>query len=149
MFVIDSTVIFLKKAIFDKMITIPEVIEEIKDSDSRLYLSILDIKVEEAKEEFIERVKEVAKKTGDIYRLSDTDIKLLAKALEYNAVIVTDDYSIQNVAKKLNLKFENVIQKGIEKEFKWIRVCIGCGRRTENEICEICGSPTKLRRVKR
>jgi len=149
MFVIDSTVIFLKKAIFDKMITIPEVIEEIKDSNSRLYLSIINLKIEEAKEEFIERVKEVAKRTGDIYRLSDTDIKLLAKALEHNAVIVTDDYSIQNVAKKLNLKFENVIQRGIEKEFKWIRVCIGCGRRTEKEICEVCGSPTKLRRVKK
>jgi len=149
MFVIDSTAIFLRKAIFDKMITIPEVIDEIKDPDSRLYLSLLDIRVEEAKREFIEKVKEVAKRTGDIYRLSDTDIKLLAKALEYNAVIVTDDYSIQNVAKKLNLRFEKVIQRGIEKEFKWVRVCIGCGRRTENEICEVCGSPTKLRRVKK
>ena len=149
MFVIDSTAIFLRKAIFDKMITIPEVIDEIKDPDSRLYLSLLDIRVEEAKREFVEKVKEVAKRTGDIYRLSDTDIKLLAKALEYNAVIVTDDYSIQNVAKKLNLRFEKVIQRGIEKEFKWVRVCIGCGRRTENEICEVCGSPTKLRRVKK
>ncbi len=142
-------VIFMRKAFFKDMITIPEVIEEIKDENSKLYLSLLNIKVEEAKREFIEKVREVAKKTGDIFRLSETDIKLLAKALEYNATIVTDDYSIQNVAKELNLRFENVIQKGIEKEFKWIRVCIGCGRETENEICEICGSETKLRRVKK
>lgn len=149
MFVIDSMVIFMRKAFFKDMITIPEVIDEIKDENSRLYLSLINVRVEEAREEFIEKVKEAARKTGDIFRLSDTDVKLLAKALEYNATIVTDDYSIQNVAKELNLKFENVIQKGIEKEFKWVRVCIGCGRKTENEICEICGSETKLRRVKK
>jgi UPF0271 protein len=153
-YVIDSSVIFLKKAQYDTMVTIPEVVDEIKDENSRLYLSILDLKVEEASKENIEKVVKVAKRTGDIYKLSDTDIKLLAKTLDEiekgnDAVIVTDDYSIQNVAMFLGLKIENIIQPTISKAFKWIKVCKGCGRRVDGDICPVCGSETVLRRVKR
>jgi len=153
-YVIDSSVIFLKKAQYDKMVTIPEVVDEIKDENSRLYLSILDFKVEEASKENIEKVVKVAKRTGDIYKLSDTDIKLLAKTLDEiekgnDAVLVTDDYSIQNVAMFLGLKIENIIQPTISKAFKWIKVCKGCGRRVEGDICPVCGSETILRRVKK
>ncbi len=149
MHVLDASAIILRKAVFQEMITVPEVIQEIKDEDSRLYLDVVSIKVEEAEDEFIHRVMEIAKKTGDVERLSDADIKLLAKALEVNGIIVTDDYSIQNVARKLGLRYENVMQKGIEKEFKWIRVCRGCRRITERKICEVCGSETYLKRVVR
>ena len=153
-YVIDSSVIFLKKAQYDAMVTIPEVVDEIKDENSRLYLSLLDLKVEEASKESIEKVVKVAKRTGDIYKLSDTDIKLLAKTLDEiekgnDAVLVTDDYSIQNVAMFLGLKIENIIQPTISKAFKWIKVCKGCGRRVEGDICPVCGSETILRRVKK
>ena len=148
MHVLDASAIILRKAVFEDMITVPEVIQEIKDFSSRLYLLAVSIRVEEARDDFVEKVRKVAKVTGDIERLSDTDIKLIAKALEKNGILVTDDYSIQNVARKLGIRYENVIQKGIEKEFKWIRVCKGCGRKTEREICEICGSETRLKRVR-
>ncbi len=153
-FVIDSSVIFLRKAHYGKMVTIPEVVDEIKDENSRLYLSLLDLKVEEATNESIERVIKVAKKTGDIHKLSDTDIKLLAKALDEmkkgnEAVLVTDDYSIQNVAMFLGLKIENIIQPTISKVFKWVKVCKGCGRKVEGDICPVCGSEAILRRVKK
>ncbi len=148
MHVLDASAIILRKAVFEDMITVPEVIQEIKDFSSRLYLLAVSIRVEEARDDFVEKVRKVAKVTGDIERLSDTDIKLIAKALEKNGILVTDDYSIQNVARKLGIRYENVVQKGIEKEFKWIRVCKGCGRKTEREICEICGSETRLKRVR-
>jgi len=153
-FVIDSSVIFLRKAHYGKMVTIPEVVDEIKDENSRLYLSLLDLKVEEASNESIDKVIKVAKKTGDIHKLSDTDIKLLAKALDEikkgnDAVLVTDDYSIQNVAMFLGLKIENIIQPTISKAFKWVKVCKGCGRKVEGDICPVCGSEVILRRVKK
>ena len=152
-FVIDSSVIFLRKAHYGRMVTIPEVIDEIKDEYSRLYLSLLDLRVEEASNESIEKVVKVAKRTGDIHKLSDTDIKLLAKALDEikrgnDAVLVTDDYSIQNVAMFLGLKIENIIQPTISKVFKWVKVCRGCGRKIEGDICPVCGSEAVLRRVK-
>ncbi len=152
-YVIDSSVVFLKKARYDRMITIPEVVDEVKDENSRLYLSLIDVSVEEASDKNINRVIRTARKTGDIYKLSDTDIKLIAKALDEvergnDAVIVTDDYSIQNVARLLGLKIENVIQPTISKVFKWVKVCRGCGRRVEGDVCPVCGSEVVLRRVK-
>ncbi|XAT64171.1 ribonuclease VapC [Geoglobus acetivorans] len=147
MHVLDTSAIILRKAIYDDMVTVPEVVNEIRDENSKLYFEIKNIRVEDAREEFISEVKKAAQKTGDIYKLSETDIRVLAKALEYNATVVSDDYAVQNVAKKLGLKLEKILQKGIEKEFKWIRVCKGCGRRTEKEVCEICGSETRLKKV--
>lgn len=147
MHVIDTSAILLRKAVFDDMLTVPEVIEEVRDDFSKLYLEVISLRVEPAGEEYIQRVVEAAEKTGDIYKLSETDIKVLAKALEYGAVVVTDDYAVQNVAKNLGLKVERILQRGIKKEFKWIRVCRGCGRKTRSEICEVCGSETGLKRV--
>jgi UPF0271 protein len=146
-YVVDSSAIFMKKQ-YKKMVTVPEVIEEIKDEDSRLYLSLLDIKIEEASRESINRVVEVASKSGDIYKLSNTDIKLLAKALDLRnkAILSTDDYSMQNVASLLGIEVDNILQPLISKTYKWVKVCKGCGREVEEDTCQICGSETILRK---
>lgn len=150
MYILDSSAIFKKKH-FENMLTIPEVIQEIKDENSRLYLSLINVRVEASKKEMIEKVRKTAVKSGDIHRLSETDIKLIAKGLELkeDAILVTDDYSIQNVAGLLEIQVDSIIQPSIKKIFKWVRVCRGCGRRVENnkEICDICGSETFLKRV--
>ncbi len=153
-YVLDTGAIFQRKAIYERMVTIPEVVSEILDENSSIYFSVKNLRVESASEKSIEIVKKVAKKTGDIYKLSDTDLKILAKAIDErekgnDVVIVTDDYSIQNVAIALGVEFETVVQGGITKGFKWVRVCRGCGRKVENEICDVCGSETVLRRVKK
>ena len=153
-YVIDSSVIFLRKAHYDFMITIPEVVDEIKDEKSKFYFSLLDIRVEEPTEESVREVEEVARRTGDIHKLSKTDLKLLAKTLDEvkegrEVVLVTDDYSIQNVAMELGLRIENIIQPTISKAFKWVKVCRGCGRRIDGDVCPICGSEAVLRRVKK
>lgn len=147
-FVIDSCAIFMKKRYKD-MITVPEVIEEIKDENSKLFLSIIDLRVENAELEFIEKVKNIATESGDIHKLSDTDIKLIAKALELKekgAVLVTDDYAIQNIASLLNIQVDNILQPTIGKTYRWTRVCRGCGREVDTETCPVCGSETYLRK---
>ncbi|MFN3383752.1 MAG: NOB1 family endonuclease [Archaeoglobaceae archaeon] len=153
-YVLDTGAIFQRKAVYERMVTIPEVVSEILDENSSLYFSVKNLRVESASEKSIEIVKKIAKKTGDIYKLSETDLKILAKAMDErekgnDVVIVTDDYSIQNVAIALGIEFETVVQGGITKGFKWVRVCRGCGRKVENEICDVCGSETMLRRVKK
>jgi len=149
MYILDSSAIFKKKQ-FENMITIPDVIEEIKDENSRLYLSLLNIKVEAAQKEKIEEVRKIAERSGDIHKLSDTDIKLIAKALELKeeAILVTDDYSIQNVANLLDIKVDSIIQPSIKKTFKWERICRGCGKSVEEgrTTCDICGSDTILKK---
>jgi len=99
----------------------------------------------------IKKVKKFSLKTGDINRLSDTDIEILALALElkeknnFNIAILTDDYSIQNIADSLDLKYENINQAGITKRFKWVYRCRGCGRifKDSKKICPICGTETR------
>lgn len=149
MHVMDSSAIFRRKK-YDEMITVPEVVEEVKDENSRLFLSLMDINVEEPSEETVSTVKEAAEKSGDIYKLSQTDIKLIAKALEVEeSVLVTDDYAIQNVASLLNIEVDNILQPTISKTYKWVRMCKGCKRTIEYKICPICGSETVLKKNKK
>ncbi|MDW7990391.1 MAG: NOB1 family endonuclease [Archaeoglobaceae archaeon] len=153
-YILDAGAIFQKKAVYENMVTVPEVVSEILDENSTLYLSVKNLRVECASEKSIEMVKKVSRKTGDIYRLSETDLKVLAKALDEknsgnDPVIVTDDYSIQNVAVTLGIEFECVVHSKISKGFKWMKTCKGCGRRVDTDLCPVCGSETVLRRVKR
>ncbi len=153
-YVIDSSAIFQRKAVYDNMVTVPEVAAEILDEASAIYFSVKDLKVEEASEESFKEVVKAATKTGDIHKLSKTDLKVLAKALDEvkkgnDVVLVTDDYAIQNVAMKLRIKFEGIVQDKISKEFKWVKVCRGCGRKIDSDICPVCGSEAVIRRVKR
>lgn len=152
-YVIDSSAIFQRKAVYPNMVTVPEVAAEILDDASVLYFSVKNLKVEEASDESVREALSAASRTGDIHKLSETDIKVLAKALDEvkkgnDVVLVTDDYAIQNVAMYLGIKFEGILHKQISKEFKWVKVCRGCGRKIESDVCPVCGSEAVIRRVK-
>ncbi|MET1124273.1 MAG: NOB1 family endonuclease [Archaeoglobaceae archaeon] len=152
-YVIDSTAIFRRRAIYENMVTVPEVVAEILDEGSELYFSVKNLRVEEASEESTRKVIEVAKRTGDIHKLSKTDLKVLAKALDEKArgndvVLVTDDYAIQNVAIELGIPFEGVIQRTISGSVRWVKKCRGCGRKIDSDVCPVCGSEAVVRRVK-
>lgn len=153
-YVLDTTAIFQRKAVYPNMVTVPEVVSEILDENSSLYFSVKDLRVESPTEKSLRAVREISTRTGDIYKLSDTDLKVLAKALDEKekgneAILVTDDYSIQNVAMALGIEFESVIHPRISKGFKWVRVCRGCGRKVDGEVCPICGGETVIRKVKK
>ena len=100
--------------------------------------------------EAIGKVRGAAETTGDISRLSDTDIDVLALALELDAIILTDDYSIQNLARILHVKYQEGVESGIREVFEWNYKCTGCARTYENELaeCPICGSKLKMVRKK-
>lgn len=100
--------------------------------------------------ESVKHVKEAAKKTGDIDRLSPTDIEVLALALDLEAPLISDDYSIQNTAKILSINCMPMDQKGIKKIFYWKYVCRGCGREYERRLddCPICGQELKPKKYK-
>jgi UPF0271 protein len=99
----------------------------------------------------IKKVKSVSIKTGDKNRLSKADIEILALALDMklddkkNVILLTDDYSIQNLAYVLGIKYENIGQPKITKRFKWDCRCLGCRKKFHDniKICPICGAETK------
>jgi len=138
------------------MITTPLISEELKpggnDYRKFQFLQEKGLKIQSASQESIIKIKEIAEKTGDIDRLSPADVEIIALALDINknenqeSMILTDDYSIQNVANNLNIKFHSVSQRGITKRFKWHYYCPGCGKQFKEsiKICHICGTKIKI-----
>ena len=130
----------------------PSVKEEVsrgKQSRDLNLLSDISIDIMEPTSKNSERVKEAAERTGDIGRVSTTDMDILALALDIDAIILTDDYSVQNLAKHLDIDYRSGVEKGIKKEFEWHWRCRGCGRYFDEEKvdCPICGS--ELRSVRK
>ena len=79
-------------------------------------------------------------------------MELLALALEYKESgcvpqIVTDDYSIQNVATQLGIEFYALGTFGIKRLLEWIRYCPACHREypadCKTKECQICGTELK------
>lgn len=110
------------------------------------------IKIKMPSEEFSNQVKVYASKLGDSYLLSETDMQLLAVALElksggYTPEILTDDYSIQNVATKMEITFNALVTFGIRRLLEWIRYCPACHREYPINsaviVCQVCGTELK------
>lgn len=106
----------------------------------------------------MERVKESAKTVGDVLFLSEVDLEVLALALELKAsgqapLIVTDDYSIQNVADQIGVEFASLVTFGIRFRQHWIMYCPACFRKYpsdyKNENCQVCGTKLKRKPLKK
>ncbi len=104
-------------------------------------------------ESILEKVRETATSLGDSFFLSEPDLQVLGLAFQlktegYSPLVATDDYSIQNVANRLGMKFASLGTFGIKKQLHWIRYCPACRRKYpanyKSKTCEICG--TKLKR---
>ncbi|PVX24044.1 MAG: ribonuclease VapC [Candidatus Bathyarchaeum sp.] len=145
-------------AVPEEQYTVPEVKNELNLGFmpcTRLNTAIESgkILILKPKNSFLQEATNASKKVGDMRNLSEADLQVLALALELKSedkepLIVTDDYSIQNVANKIDVKFTSLVTYGIKLRFKWILYCPACYRRYpadyKFEDCEICG--TKLKR---
>jgi UPF0271 protein len=116
------------------------------------------LKLRVPKAEFLDRVKESSRDVGDMLFLSDVDLQVLALALELKSagnepLVVTDDYSIQNVANQLGLEFTSLMTFGIRFRLHWIRYCPACRRKYppdyKHRQCEICGTELKRKPSKK
>ena len=161
-FVIDTSAILSGKSINlgeAAMITAPAASEELKPGgrDYRTFQFLLEkgLSITTPSKESINIIKKTAEETGDVNRLSPADIEILALALDINkdedakAIILTDDYSIQNVASTLNIEYQSLSQRGIIKKYKWQYRCPGCKKQFKKsvKICPICGTETRVSRV--
>ncbi len=141
----------------EEQVTVPKVEEEIRKNSIILvrFKTALEngkLKVKAPSEEFLNKVKASSTKVGDSFLLSETDIQLLALALELKAIgytpqIVTDDYSIQNVATQLGIEFLALATFGIKRLLEWIRYCPACYREypanCSTKECQVCGTELK------
>ena len=141
--------------------TVSEITDEVKDLKSKILLDqgIEDGKIiiKEPKEEFIKELNEIISESGDDLRLSEADKKLLALALDLrceneNIKVLTDDYSMQNVLKIIDIPYDSIITEGIKGVYNWVKTCQGCKREFDADYpfddCEVCGSKVFKRRIK-
>ena len=144
-------------SVSETQITVPKVKEEIRNSSMswirfNTALENGKLKIMMPSEEYLNKVKESAKKVGDAFFLSETDLQILAlaselKAKEYTPQIITDDYSIQNVATQIGIEFVALATFGISRLLKWIRYCPACHRQYpadyKSTTCKVCGTDLK------
>ena len=125
------------------------VLEEIKHHNVGSALIHTRVQVTEPSPDSADRVRDTAKKTGDIGALSQTDISLLALALDLSkseggASLVTDDFAVRNVAEVLSIHLSKTAMKGGEwKNVTWRLHCKGCGKQYTNPKltqCPVCGT---------
>lgn len=91
-------------------------------------------------------VREAAQVGGESGRLSAADVDVLAVAVALGGEIATDDYTVQNLARRMGIPFRGVQLAGITSEYRFVPRCTGCGRFLEREMpeCPVCGSPVKM-----
>ena len=157
-FILDTSVVLSGKPINMKnsmIATTPKISNELKpsgrDYQAFQFLKEKGLCILTPSTESLKIIDKTSVETGDIGRLSMADKELLAVALdlkkrgENQPVIITDDYSIQNVAYGLDIEFKNISAPGITKKYRWITRCRGCGKKFKENIttCPICGSKTK------
>ncbi|MEM2098504.1 MAG: ribonuclease VapC [Candidatus Bathyarchaeia archaeon] len=144
-------------SINENQITVPRVQEEIKTKTMiwlrfKTALENGKLRIKTPSEEFYKKAKTAATTVGDSFFLSETDTQLLALALElktagYNPKIISDDYSIQNVAKKLQIEFASLATIGIRRLLEWIRYCPACHKEYSASstavTCRVCGTELK------
>ena len=132
------------------------ILKEIEKGKISRYLEMAEssLNIIDPDADSIARVKRAAQKTGDINRLSPTDIEAVALALQIGATLITDDYSMQNVSNVIGIKAISASIREIGKVIEWVYRCTGCVKIYEVNIgtCSICGHslknyPRKIKKI--
>jgi len=162
-FVLDSTAFYagITSTGISVYYTTPSVIREVFNNKalSMAIPALIESKrmmVIEPLNHIIKEVRLMASKSGDIHKLSNTDISIVALGIQlrqegYDAIIISDDYSVQNLVRFFGLKFSPVMIRGITKTIRWLIYCSGCGKvfyDGSSTTCDICGTVLKRKRRK-
>jgi len=107
----------------EKMYTTPSVMKELKNIESKSLgeaaIAQGNLKVIKPSKKHIKKIKEKAREIGSDENLSKTDIEVLALALQEKQKLVTDDYTMQNLAAHLELEYEGLTRGEINKKKKF------------------------------
>ena len=130
--------------------TTPLIFEEIKHIKKshdavQALIDLGRLKIVEPEEKYIKFILDESKNTGDLSELSKEDMSVLALCVQLNGELVTDDFTVSNVARHLNLKVIPIMTKGISKVLDSVYWCPACNKDFKKmSDCPICGS--KLRK---
>jgi len=153
-FVLDTSALMSGKTFEGDLYTTPEVLSELRRFGVTPQLEAFienKVRIVTPGDESVDVVKRKAEETGDVNRLSPTDIGILALAVELRAALVTDDYSIENTAKAMGIRYDTVMMPAIKEEVHWRYRCTGCLKFWPewHSACPVCGARLKTSRSKK
>ncbi|MGI0018033.1 MAG: NOB1 family endonuclease [Nitrosotalea sp.] len=135
--------------------TTPLVFEEIKHIKKshdavQTLIDLGRLQIVEPEEKFLKFILDESKNTGDFSELSKEDMSVLALCVQLKGELVTDDFTVSNVARHLNLKVIPIMTKGISKVLDSVYLCPACNKSFKKmSDCPICGSKLRKRSSKR
>ncbi|WOF16980.1 nucleotide-binding protein [Methanoplanus sp. FWC-SCC4] len=144
--ILDSSFFFLDIPIDGECMIPARVEDELIDIRAKARLEAMKAKgmrVSEPSRESLERARKAALKSGDITVLSETDLDVVALALDTGGDVVSDDFAVSNTAQTLGLRVIPLQQRAARK-IRWRYRCQGCGKYySKPGTCEICGAEIK------
>ena len=135
-------------------------LERVSPQRSLLIQSMDSIEWRDVPAPWLQTAREAAASSGDLPRLSDVDVDVLALALTLEATLVTDDYRLQNVMQSLERPTQSVGTRGAKQVWRWELRCTGCRATTPVPVnvdrskkgavaeCDVCGSPMNVKRAR-
>lgn len=136
----------MKEAIFLSTHTVKQ---ELKDFRSRMNLDIMvQSKRIQLQSPSLKKIIQVNKKLETIdpnHKLSQTDIEVLTLAWEKKGILITNDFTLQNVAAHLEIPTQVLSGKKINRIKKGYLRCRGCKLifHSNFQTCPGCGSELK------
>ncbi len=111
-----------------------------------------NLMIVEPETEDVKSASKLARRSGDIVKMSRADLSVLALALYFKRskdepLIVTDDYAIANTAELAGIKVSYVMSRGIRRVGRWIRYCNACGILcySSEKVCKVCGNRLRMK----
>jgi UPF0271 protein len=142
--------------------TVPLVVEELREGITEARLRSMEatgrLKIVEPKDSYLEAVEDESLRRGESHALSATDKQVLALGLqlrdeELEPIIVSDDYSVQNMADALGIRHRGLATPGIKRRFTWTVYCPGCRREYSepqpDDVCPVCGTTLKRKPIRK
>jgi len=139
----------------ENLVTTPDVISEVSNERTRSLIALSKINVLQATLEDFKRVKDAARGTGD-NNLTQADMSVLALCLSITsdgneAILLSDDFGVENVASRLGIKARPLMTAGISTAAEWIFFCPACGKKyiKQRPDCLVCGTKLEKRLKKK
>ena len=139
----------------ENLVTTPDVISEVSNERTRSLIALSKINVWQADQIQFKKVKDAARGTGDS-DLSKADLSVLALCLHIaaegnEAILLSDDFAVENVASRLGIKARPLMTGGITVASQWVYFCPACGKKYDKPRadCTVCGTKLEKRLVKK
>jgi len=140
-YVLDATALIVGSSehLRGRLFTTPLVINEVRSEEiqvarTRALLDSGAVAARMPSQDSLREASRVAEEIGEMPRLSSTDLSIIALALDLKesfpeVLLITDDYSVQNVAESLGIEWRGLKYGGIRRGVAWEWVCPLCRRR--------------------